>query len=567
MPPLIVNLDSHFDWTAEVLQIWQSFDWDGIRRSISPNVSSEKWIDRRDNLGLVALVSGLLIDDAYQLPQTQGREAGEEEPDQWALARWREHQAEWRDRQCQGREADEEEPDQGALERRREHQGEPRDRQRGEHWQERDDCEGRRHRRLRFSGQEPFFRSPCTGRNTIVECFGMYVDEAATILCPSGFLQAVPEALHRAPAVFLCPERIHEVYSNLARAAQAPPGLRHLPALASNPALLSLRTTLLHEIGHHFFPVHRSASVPFLSEGLANLFCYRGLDSEGKANLLYKSWHLQPPEYSAYRPLHVMCEADEDLRSAVATCFSGCLAGWSSLPEKEPLTLERSLGAAWTMAVGHDTAPRFRLVFGELRHLTPAQVKEWLSLPDGDFHMRRLDRSAPIPADFLLDLYSQADLSPWALGSHVPDDLGVSWGRGEDVRWPDDCVQVREEDVGRWLDVYALARSTARNIPWRSSLACRLITGLLERRPELANHLNLDPVVNQALTTAVDRGSLWFDRVAAIRLVAASRSTSAIPALEAVCAETENGRFGDLDLHSAARRAVSTLRAVLSHPS
>ena len=31
--PVIINIDSAFDWTAEALQIWDVLDWEGIRQT------------------------------------------------------------------------------------------------------------------------------------------------------------------------------------------------------------------------------------------------------------------------------------------------------------------------------------------------------------------------------------------------------------------------------------------------------------------------------------------------------------------------------------------------------
>lgn len=432
MTPFIANLDSAFDWTAEVRQIWELLDWDGLRQANATKIPSEQWTSRRNELSLVGLVSSLLIDDAYHLDQCEERRDRVEEHED-SLSR------DWRVRQLGGR---------------------------------RNEREGRNNmpnRRPHFSGEEPFFRSACTGRMGIVECYGIYVDDAATILGRRGLLQKVPVALHHAPAIFLCPERIHDIYPTVIRLGE---DLRHPVPLSLNPALVNLRITLLHELGHHFFPVHQSGSGRFLGEALANLFCYHSLDREGQAWLLYKSWHLQPPEYSAYRPLDVLCQADADCSSAVAACFHGDLAGWASLPKKDPHCMERNLGASLTMALAADAAACKGLWWDELRQVV-SDENRWFLHWEGNhlhFHLHRHDDDN-IPADFVLDLYQRNDLAPWATNRELPTDFWGSWGYGDDVSWPDDCLGISDGDADRWVEIYDQTSSASLSSTVRAKMS------------------------------------------------------------------------------------------------
>jgi integrase len=120
----------------------------------------------------------------------------------------------------------------------------------------------------RFNGNEPFLLPPRVGAMGILECYGIYVKDASAFL-PKNFLDKVYDEdprLRDLPAIFLCPERIDQINRSLTR-------LGEVPSHSSPSSDLFLRMTLLHELGHHFFPVHEYAG-RFLSEGLANFFCY-----------------------------------------------------------------------------------------------------------------------------------------------------------------------------------------------------------------------------------------------------------------------------------------------------
>lgn len=524
MSPIIVNLDSAFDWTAEVRQVWDALDWDGIRQATAPQIPSEQWTSRGNELGLVGLVSSLLIDDAYHLPHCEEDHDRTEQPEDPLSRDWRERQLRRGGNENEGRNNL---PNRGS----------------------------------RFNGEESFFRSPCTGRMGVVECYGIYADDAATILCRRGLLEKAPPAVRHAPAIFLCPERIHDIYPTVIRLGE---DLRHPLPLSLNPALANLRTTLLHELGHHFFPVHRSGAGRFLSEALANLFCYHGLDPEEQAWLFYKSWHLQPPEYSSYRPLNVLCAADADSRSAVASCFHADLGGWASLPKKDSHTLERALGASVTMALAADSAACKGLWWDELRQIV-SDENRWFLHWEGNHRHFRLNRHPDenIPPDFVLDLYQQSDLANWAEAS-LPTHIWGRWAYGDEVQWPHDAINFTDADLDRWLAYYASAKDTP-----LASVICEKLVALLHANPDAINHPGLRAALDHALAIATNDQAFWFDRVPAIQLIETCADTGSFPAsdarwmfahftveLQSVAAAQDYG-----DVHDAALKAVASLRA------
>jgi len=515
--PNIINLDSLFDWTAEVRQVWDALDWDGMRQATTPHIPSETWASRRSEIGLVGLVSSLVIDDAYHMPQCKESRDGPEQRKDPLLRGWRERQ----------------------LARTR---------------REEADRTNSPSRNCRFHGEEPFFQSPCTGRMGVVECYGIYVDDASAILSLRGLLERVPASVQKAPAIFLCPERIFDIYPTVMGIGE---NLSDPLPLAENPPLANLEMTLVHELGHHFFPVHRSGSGRFLSEALANLLCYRSLGPEGQAWLLYKTWHLQPPEYSAYRPLNVLCEMDADCLTAVGTCFYGRPDGWATLPSKEVHTLERSLGASLHMAVSFDAAACKGLWWDELRCLvTPEENRWWLdgAFSDHRFHMRRMD-TGQVPADFLLDLYRQSNLANWAKEACFPNEIWGRWGCGNEINWPHDAITITEADVDRWLAYYASGQDTR-----LASVICEKLVPLLHGNVGPVNRPGLRAALDRALTVATDDQAYWFDRVPAIRLIEACSDIRAIPALESIVETKGHG-----DVHDAAKNAVASLLADLEH--
>lgn len=523
--PLIMNFDSAFDWTAELRQIWEELDLDEIRLRVSPQISSQSWIGRRNEVGLVGLVSSLMIEDCYGLPQWKDTQEKTEKDGDPLCRDWRERQLARRERQ---------------------------------------NC-----RWSHLSGEEPFFRSPRVATAGVVECYGIYVEAAAPILSSRGLFDRVPASLHQTPAIFLCPERIHDIYPTVIRLREH---LRHPLPLSSNPALVNLSTTLLHELGHHFFPTHRSGAGRFLGEGLANLFCYHSLDQQRQAWLLYKSWHLQPPEYSAYRPLSVLCESDSDCRSAVAACFDGGLCGWASLPKKNGDVFERALGAALTMALAADAAACKGLWWDELRQIVADEKHRFLHWDDGNFHFHmNRHMCGDVPADFVLDLYRQSDLADWATMADFPSQIWGSWGcgsrwnePGDGINWPHDCISVVEADAERWLAYYASAKDTP-----LASVICEKLVPLLRANPQAVSQTALVAALDLALAVANDRNAPWFDRVPAIQLIETCADTGSIFASDALwmfahftfTLESVAGAEDYGDVHDAALKAVAALRA------
>lgn len=112
--------------------------------------------------------------------------------------------------------------------------------------------------------------------------------------------------------------------------------------------------TLLHELGHHFFPVHKNGGGRFLSEALANFFCQGGLNEKERAWLLYKTWFLQPREYSAYRTLENLLDADHNARAISARWFHGDLSTVATTPKIDKHDLALKLGSAVVMGIALD---------------------------------------------------------------------------------------------------------------------------------------------------------------------------------------------------------------------
>jgi len=506
MNPVIINFDSAFDWKVEVRQMWEGLDWEGIRRSVAPQISFESWIDRRNELALIGLVPSLVIEKSYRTPHWEGEQEQPEERDNQLLQEWRERQ-----------------------------------------------LGGNRQQAQRFNGEEPFLRSPLVGRDGVVECYGIYVEDAHTFLDLNGLLEKTPSVNH-SPAIFLCPERILEIYSTILRLGEH---LRCPLPLSLNPALINLRMTLLHELGHHFFPVHRAGARQFLSEGLANFFCHHGSNQDQQAWLLYKSWHLQPPEYSAYRPLNVLCNADDDCRAAVAACFQGTLDGWASLPKLDSHRLERKFGASLGMALALDGPTCNGLWWGELRQIV-SEENRWMLHWDGNhlFHHVRKRGDMHMPADLVLDLYRQNNLAQWAIDEELHGGFWSGWANGDEVRWPDDCIQITDQDVDTWLEFYATSPDLQ-----IATVICRKLSRLLKQiTPHDRPAVKL--ALERAVSVATDNQAMWFDRVAAIEFIEACSDVDSIPILEAILAASEGAWGGGSDVREATAKALAALSSV-----
>lgn len=428
MEPDIINLNSALDWTAETRELWQHTAWERIRVAMAPQIAADSWTNRRNELPLIGLVSALIIDALYSIPDWDDREPDNEQIDRedaWLRRLWIDRQAANRGEQC-GNEPGT--PGSG------------------------------------LTGHEHFFRPPRVGASGVLEAYGVYVEDVSVVLCRHGFADRVPERALHAPAVLLCPERLYEVYPTIVGLDET---LRHPLPLAANPALASLQMTLLHELGHHFFPLHHDRQAgSFLCEAHANLFCHNGLSHHQQAWLLYKTWYLQPPEYSAYRPLQLLCAADPGCQPAIARGFSGALDDWDGLLCRDQHDFERELGAGRTMALVADAAGSSGLkndlgrCFSHASHLFL-----------GDFgHMLRLELSGrdggSLPADLVDDLYSAVDLSPWVTRPGLPNRFWGPWRMGNEVAWPDDCLQTKAALPDWWIEMH---RQTP--YPWLRSKA------------------------------------------------------------------------------------------------
>lgn len=382
--PIIINVDSQFDWTKDLVEIWDAVPWETIRQKIAPSVPQSDWLFRKENrLVVVGLCSPETIDREYfercaHHDNTEARNNNKRDEDLW------------KERQI-GISGD------------------------------RNTCSNRR-----LSGEEPFFRSPVYCNEGIFECYGFYTHNSSVVLEGKVDMDKVPLGVHGALGIFLCPERINEIYPVLMTRDNS---LQRSIPLSANPTLKNLEIVLFHELGHHFFPVHRSGIGKYVAEAFANLFCFAALQDSLHPWLLYKTWHLQPPEYSAYRPLNLVLKEAGSNVAAVNAAFSGHIADWDALllPERGIITrwegISRQIEQI-TMAQAVDYTPALGLIRNLSSHLT---VNWDNSFQAGHMHMiaRRADK---IPADLLWDLYKANSIYPWVLSTQLPEDMWSSWG-------------------------------------------------------------------------------------------------------------------------------------------
>jgi len=131
----------------------------------------------------------------------------------------------------------------------------------------------------------------------IVDCYGIYVRSLKDWL--DGFSnQYLNRTMNQwkerladrsidGPAILLCPELIETIYRTVMRRASLP--IRKILTLDVNPSRLFLKFTLLHEIGHHVFPVCTNTSTRYLSEAMANWFVYCAVSPQERAILHEKT--------------------------------------------------------------------------------------------------------------------------------------------------------------------------------------------------------------------------------------------------------------------------------------
>jgi len=438
--PVIINLDSKYDWTKEVQNILDTIDCKKLHKKF-PTISKANFKFRlNQQLKIIGLCSPSFIDRFY-FRQDNCHERARDNND-WI---YREEEN-WRMSQI----------------------GEERN---------------VRH----FNGEEPHFRSPKICDNYIVEPYGIYTDDCSILLPGEADMDKLLLSAKGEAGIFLCPERIVEIYPTLMEVLSNP---KYALPLADNPILANLKMVLLHELGHHIFPVHRNCNgKKYISEGLANYFCYSNLDAHvEQAGLLYKSRTLQPPEYSSYRFISILHryynqkpkldkgkikrqikelynkgeESDSYILDAktlervlqeledhiayshiltiddvFARAFEGFIDGWNNIFLKETITEEADI-RDWTdviirqtehltMAIAVDSLPTVNFL-NDLDEYY-ANKGRWSSRFEYEMiFKRRLHYKKQINPDFVWDLYNENSILPFVLSEVMPNEIWRSWG-------------------------------------------------------------------------------------------------------------------------------------------
>lgn len=101
------------------------------------------------------------------------------------------------------------------------------------------------------------------------------------------------------PAVLLSPELISTLHRLVM--GRAPRPLRHYLTPDRLPDRIFLKLVLLHEVGHHVYPVHERAAAE-VSEAMANWFTY-GFLSPGERAVLHEKARTQARAYQMYEGL------------------------------------------------------------------------------------------------------------------------------------------------------------------------------------------------------------------------------------------------------------------------
>ncbi len=191
-----------------------------------------------------------------------------------------------------------------------------------------------------ISGQEPH-HGECEGGGTvIVDCYGIYVGSLNSwldwlsyyipqskeiIACRNDFKSG---KIKDGPAVLICPELIETLYRDVIRKSSK--SVRNALTLESNPLQIFLRFVLLHEIGHHVFPVFGSRSVINLSEALANWFVY-WIITPKEREILHAESQMQSLPYQMYHgmlPLYFPYEAGDFSILPLLFPTVGTIAQW-----------------------------------------------------------------------------------------------------------------------------------------------------------------------------------------------------------------------------------------------
>lgn len=492
MNPAVINISSGHDWSSDVTTLLAQADWFGIHNRVAHTISVEDWNSRCKSLGFVGLVSELTVDQVYN---------------NHCKATARDRESEW-------------------LNQRKRPDGD-----------------------RTVNSESPLSRRAAIGTAHAVDCFGLYVSRGSDVLQRQGTLECVPESLWDRPAIFLCPERILSIYPALSSSKRS---LRYAPTVTSNPVLALLRLTLLHELGHHFFPIHQSNASHYLTEALANFFVHRTTSVEDQSLLIYKTCLLQSVEYSAYRPLDVLCTLDHDCLTAVSFCFNGDLDGWKSLPAKPNLCIERLAGSQITMALAADAAPCIGLWLNALKNAIPSGNLP-LHWDDDNYILWHSRRDAVVPVDLLIDLYSNANLRHWIGDPTLSRHFWGRWGMGDDVRWPEDALHFDKSDLPFMASHYAQSDGTG-----LSSVICQKMVDVIDANPGLFTMSELEPAKIQAtkvLKFVGNDGPNWFDRIPAANLLSVCRVAEAVPLL------SENAKKWTLEPElSCAKQTLEFLR-------
>ncbi len=159
-------------------------------------------------------------------------------------------------------------------------------------------------------GEEQAVGRQGAGVDVLVDCYGLYVGSlhgwAAGLGRSRG--NAGIEAMFRnhpdyreadGPAVLLSPELISTLYRLVM--SRAPRPVRYYLAPERAPDLIFLKLVLLHEIGHHVYPVHGRASKN-VSEAFANWFAY-GFLNPGERAVMHEKTETQTVSYQMYEGL------------------------------------------------------------------------------------------------------------------------------------------------------------------------------------------------------------------------------------------------------------------------
>lgn len=394
----IINIDSQIDILQSIESSYLDLDFEAIRSVLCPLVRAQDWTNRLNELGCIALISKLFLEKAYAKANFYEKSSEQRRPWPWLK------------------------------------QETPRD-----------------------SRNEVERQPPKRGEGaTIVEALGIYVGSlknwmvTASIQDSAGILNS---EFSQQPAILLCPEAMTEFARRLYSACQH---LRHPFDSEQAAFAFILKSVLVHEFGHHFFPTQKCGGERYLNEGLANLFALYGLKHGMTTNpqavvdhLTYKTFLLQDAVYSAYRPLNALFEVDPHTRFAVGMCFTGNTSQWASLRGKPCQGFPIDLGASRQMGIYFDYEASQGLWYDEIGGII-GRDDPWLNSFWGEglhFHKYLLFRnvSSSSSPDFLADLYELRKLNSW-MGDNAYA-LGIMnerWGYRPKSSWPNDCVDWKE---------------------------------------------------------------------------------------------------------------------------